>query len=175
MIRRVTTTNTAMSVGSDGPVSIASLKNFFDDNAKALAAVYTPQEMQSLRRAHKILEPLGNLQRSAVSGSQTVENQVLKEKTWGLLEVGFKATYGILKGGGIMRTLKIAAKQLAGDDDPVEQLVKRMYLDPELAQHLLTRNVKEVGSTGWNTKLMKLLAISEGAREINDDDEVEKR
>jgi hypothetical protein len=170
MIRRVTTTNTAMSVGSDGPVSIAALKNFFDDNAKALAAVYAPQEMQSLRRAHKILEPLGNLQRSAVSGSQTVENQVLKEKTWGLLEVGFKATYGILKGGGIMRTLKIAAKQLAGDDDPVEQLVKRMYLDPELAQHLLTRNVKEVGSTGWNRRLVKLLAVSEGAREINDDE-----
>jgi hypothetical protein len=36
---------------------------------------------------------------------------------------------------------------------------------------LLTRNVKEVGSTPWNGKLVRLLAAGEAAREINDEDE----
>jgi hypothetical protein len=39
-----------------------------------------------------------------------------------------------------------------------------MMFDPELAQHLLTRNVRDVGSPAWNKQLARLLRWDEGGR-----------
>jgi hypothetical protein len=46
--------------------------------------------------------------------------------------------------------------------------------DPELAQHLLTRDVKEVGGPAWNAKLATLLRRVEVGREVSRDDERQK-
>jgi len=62
---------------------------------------------------------------------------------------------------------------IARDDaTAAERLVFRMLLDPELAAHLLTRKVEEVGSPAWNAKLAKLLRRVEAGREfLLEDDE----
>lgn len=69
---------------------------------------------------------------------------------WKLLEVGLKAHYGVLKGGGVLRTLKIATSFDADEASEAQRLVTRMMFDPELASHLLTREVKDVGAPAWN-------------------------
>lgn len=167
MIDRVTNTNTAISGGPDGPVSIAKMQRFFDDNRNVLAAVYTPAEMNTLQRAHKILEPLGHLQRQATAGSPTAENH---EQAWRVLEAGLKATYGVLKGGGVLRTLKIASGTVfKGDTPDIERLVNRMYLDPELSMHILSRQRANVDTPAWNARLNRILAYGEAARGMADD------
>lgn len=168
LIDRVTTTNTSMAVGADGPISIAGLKKFFDANDRALVAVYSPPEMHALRRAHKILEPLGNLQRQGTSGSYTVENKML----WNSVEAGLLAVTGnAITTGMVMKRIRTFLRFLPNPEAQVQHLIERLYFDPELAQHLLTRNVKDIGKTEWNGKLMRLLAVGEGAREINDEDD----
>jgi len=84
-----------------------------------------------------------------------------------VLEVGLKSTHGILKGGGVLRTLKVAASFGADDAAAANRLVTRMMSDPELAAHLLTREVKEVGTSAWNDKLARLLRRVEIGRELS--------
>lgn len=178
LIDQVTTSNSAMrasgiSEGSEGAVSLASLQKTFARHEKSLAKVYSPEEMNALRRAHKMLEPLGNLGRRATAGSDSVETANLagQQGTWNILEAALKAKYGMLKGGGILRTLRLVGKVAAGPSANADRLVSRMFFEPDLAVHLLTRPVREVGTDTWNAKLNRLLAIGEGAREMTDDPE----
>ena len=41
-----------------------------------------------------------------------------------------------------------------------------MFFDPELAKHLLTREVKEVGTSKWNMKLLILLAAGQSSQDM---------
>lgn len=167
VIDRVTNTNTALVGGQDGPVSIAKLQKFFNQNRDVLSQVYSPEEMNALQRAHKILEPLGNLSRQATVGSPTSENNAALMR---VLEAGFKLHFGQLKGGGLMRSMKLALSSLPDSTADAQRLVDRMWLDPELAQHLLTRPVKEVATPAWNAKLNRLLAYDRGAQSEGDPD-----
>ena len=72
------------------------------------------------------------------------------------LELGLKAHFGVLKGGGVYRTLKVASSLGRNDMAAVERLVARMMFDPELASHLLTRKVQEAGTPAWNARLQKI-------------------
>jgi hypothetical protein len=87
-----------------------------------------------------------------------------------VLETGLKAHYGVLKGGGVLRTLRIAAS-LWNSPAAANSLVTRMMFDPELAQHLLTREVRDVGSPAWNKRLGLLLNVANTGREINGEPE----
>jgi hypothetical protein len=53
---------------------------------------------------------------------------------------------------------------LPNQEEAVKDIILRMHFDPELAGHLLGRNVK-VDTPLWNAKLNKLLAAATGARE----------
>ena len=47
-----------------------------------------------------------------------------------------------------------------------KRLVSRMMFDPELASHLLTRDVRTVDTPAWNAKLAKMLRRVEAGREL---------
>lgn len=167
MVDRATTT--ALQKTNDGqrPLSFSKLENFFNDNAKPLAQVYTPEEMNSLRAAHKLLKSYGNLGSRAVSGSDTNEKS---QRMFRALEAGLKAKYGILKGGGILRTIRVAIEALPNDQVQVDRLVHRMMFDPDLAVHLLSKKVQDkVNTPEWNAKLNKLIAAGAAAREATDE------
>lgn len=150
-------------------INYATLVKEFNRSEKALAKVFLPDEMDALRRAQKVLEPLAKRQGQATSGSVTAESA---RQTWDVIETGMKAWYGVLKGGGVTRTLKLAAKAFKGDDvEQANRLVARMMFDPELAAHLLTRNVAKGGDPAWNTRLQKIIRRTEAFSGAYDDKE----
>lgn len=163
LIDKVTTTATARTGGADeGPVSIAALQRFFKNNEKALAEAFTPAEMNAVRRAHKILEPLGNLSRRATTGSDTAENTAM----WNSIDAGLLAVTGnAITAGMIRKRMKVLYDLLPNSSTKVEDLVQRMWFDPELAQHLLTRETREPLSATWNKRLNQLIAVGEAASE----------
>jgi hypothetical protein len=159
-----------VSEGSQA-VDFASFVRRFNANEKVLSEVFTGDEMNALRRAHKLLEPLTRRagDRSAGTVQATGSGAPLK-----LLEIALKGYYGILKGGGVFRTLKIAGSLSPTSAANVDRLVARMMFDPELASHLLTRNTQDVGSPAWNSQLQKLVRRTEAVRELNRDGEPEE-
>lgn len=162
LIDKVTTTNTALSGGAaEGPVSLAQMQRFFSKNEKAMAEVFSPSEMNSLRRARKIIEPLGNLSRQVTAGSPTFEN----EQLWNSLEAGLLAATGnAITTGMILKRVKVVLKFLPDPAEKAALLIKRAQFDPELAQILLTRNVKEIQTPVWNGKLTTALAIEHASK-----------
>ena len=52
----------------------------------------------------------------------------------------------------------------------VENALMEANFNPELAEHLLTRNAKAIGTPAWNGKLNRLLSVASGAR----DDKIEE-
>ena len=145
--------------GTTAP-NFARLTKFLRDNQRVLAeAGFTPDEMNALQRAQKALEPLAQRQGKATVGSPTAENQ---ELGWRVLEVGLKSYYGGLKGGNITRNIRLMRNVLTPErSNEAMDLVVRAMTDPQLAAHLLTRNVAEAGTPAWNAKLAKLLRRAE--------------
>jgi hypothetical protein len=152
----------AVSEGTQS-INFRSLVREFNKNERTLAAAYSPEEMNALRRAQKMLEPLANLSGpSALRSPEGGGNDMALK----MLEVGLKGYYGMLKGGGVFRTLKVAMSLRTENPAALERLVSRMMFDPELAAHLLTREVRDVASPAWNRRLAKLLRRTEAGREL---------
>jgi hypothetical protein len=169
---QVTTTNTALTGAAEGPVSIAALQKVFKQHEKGLAKVFSPEDMNALRRAHKMLEPLGNLGRQSVAGSATAENQQLANA----FEAAVLAYTGnAIKTGMIMKRIRVGLNLVPGLkqmtlESKMKRLVDRMWFDPDLARHLLDKPVSEIQGPGWNSRLNQLLALGAGSRESTDDD-----
>jgi len=162
---RVSGVNPANVSEGTQSINFAGLVKEFNRHERALAKVFGPDEMNALRRAHKILEPLAKSRGQATTGSITAENH---EVTWRALEAGLKLYYGALKGGGILRSAKLATSSVwnGATEREAQRLVARMMFDPNLAMHLLTRDVAKVDSPAWNAKLQKLLRRVEAGREL---------
>ncbi|GLI23421.1 hypothetical protein GGQ86_003042 [Xanthobacter flavus] len=161
LIQKVTTASPGKVTDGDFAPEYRRLAEAFRQYERALAQVYSPEQMNALRRAQKMLEPLAREAPKAMPGSVDSANSGF----WRAIELGLKATFGVLKGGGITRTLKVAAGPDAHTESMPQRLVTRMMFDPELAMHLLTRNANDVGTQRWNGKLLRLIAGAEGARE----------
>jgi hypothetical protein len=163
------TTQPAVQKTADGsrPVDFGRLENLFNRHEKTLATVFSPEQMNALRRAHKLLKPQNAIKQTGAAGS-LYENKK-SEHAWMMLEGGLKARYGVLKGGGILRTVRIFVSTLPNRDEAVRDIVLRMHFDPELAVHLLGRNVP-VSDPVWNAKLNRLLAVAAGGRSSGDDE-----
>jgi len=163
-INKVRTT-TLTPEGND-TVSYAQLAREWTKNEEVFQALWKnkPEKLSALRQAQTMLKPLGNLSLQATKGSATAEN-IGSKKLWNTLELAFKVKYGILKGGGVTRTMKIAAKRISGDREPfIARLIERAMFEPEVAQHLLTRDIKAVGTPAWNAKLNRLLGVAAAQR-----------
>lgn len=163
-------------VGSDAQrYSRARLEQMFDEHEKTLAAIYSPDEMNALRQARKLLGAEAKLDVRATAGSNTFDKVMAEAKSasgqrWRMLEAGLKAKYGVLAGGGITRSIRLAAMVLPNRDAAIEQILFDMQFNPDLAKHLLTRPVKEVGTPGWNKRLNQLIAATAGARDSTEEE-----
>lgn len=168
------TSSAALQKTTDGtrPIDFAKLENLFNRHENTLAAVYTPAEMNALRQAHKLLKPQNATKLSG--GGVSLTDTQKSEQAWRLLEGGLKARYGVLKGGGVLRTMRIFVSALPNRDEAMREIILRMHFDSELATHLLGRNVP-VDTPQWNAKLNRLLAYATGARDSTDGGSEEKR
>lgn len=161
-------------------LSRANLEKLFTRHEKTLAKLYSPEEMNALRQAHKLMGAEAKLDVRTTAGSNTVDKayaaaDAKSKQMQRVLEGGLKARYGVLKGGGIMRTINLFLQSLPDNRDAMEQIVLEFSFNPELAKHLLTRPVKEVGTPAWNARLNALLATATGARESVEEGSGEKR
>jgi hypothetical protein len=159
LIKRVTNTNDRlvnMDAREVGSLSSAKITNLMRDNEAALKEIYTPSEMNTLRRMQDILGASGNLARKSTKGSDTAAKQA-KEDIMLALETGLRLKFGMLKGGGIMSTIRRAKKAMGGDTKS-EQLVARVMFDPDVAKFLLEMDLKDPVRS--NKKLLMLLGIS---------------
>lgn len=167
LLRRDTYAATERTATGDKPLSAAKTTNRLEDeDARILSKVYSREEMNALRSANKVLkvEARGRL-RAKQAGSDTAERMNLRA-----LEVGLKAWYGVLKGGGVFRTIRLALSALPDRGAAAGRLIQQAQVDPELALHLLNRKVTPEGPA-WNAKLLKLLSKAEAARAYNEEDE----
>lgn len=169
LYNKVSNINPAAVHEGNEAVSMARITKVTRDNERTMVeAGFTPDDMNALRRAQKLLEPMAKKAGQATTGSPTAENQNLG---WRLFEIGAKTWYGGLKGGNITRNARLAREMFAPNvADPARDLAVRVMLDPELASHLLTRNVREVGTPVWNAKLQRLLRYKTAGQELLDDE-----
>lgn len=171
LMERATTSAIHKTTTGENPLSFAKLDDLFKAHEDALSEVFSPDEMNSLRAAHQFLAPLKNLEMRTVVGSQTSANDRAWDQLSKPIEVALKLRYGVLKGGGLMRTLGLWRQMMPNGDAAAMELIERMWFDPELAQHLLTRQVDQVNSARYNAKLLWLLSKGAGARAINGQEE----
>lgn len=149
-------------------VDLSKLDRLFKDKeATLVAAGFSPEDMSKLRQAHALLEPLKNATQRATGGSNTADKF---EQVWRLTEAGLKARYGVLKGGGILRTMKIAMQTLPSDVDAIQGFVTRAWFDPEIASTLLRMDANPVKGPGQNKKLLGGIAAAAGARKSSEDE-----
>lgn len=172
---------TARNVGNpeSEKLSRAKLDQLFSDHEKTLSKVYSPEEMNALRQAHALTDIVANIDVRATAGSETFEKFMAADKDkvgkrWRMAEAALKAKYGVLKGGGLFRTLRLFVDALPNDTKSVENVLFEMHFNPDLAKHLLTRNVREIGTPAWNGKLNRLMAVASGNRDAENVDSNEE-
>lgn len=168
LMERATTSAIQKTATGENPLSFAKLDEIFKQHENTLAEVFTPDEMHSLRVAHQLLAPLKNLEMKTVPGSQTTPLQKVLSAIALPLESTLKLTHGSLEGGAKMRIFNMWASRFPSGDAAAKELVSRMWFDPDLAQHLLKRDVSKAGLSNYNAKLLWLLSKGAGARDINE-------
>ena len=168
-----TKTNAENGLGDKRPVSLSKLSDLFEKHTGTLSEVFEPAEMNTLRQMHRLLKDDQIVKAAkAIHGSDSTPRAEGAKKLERALEATLKVKFGVLKGGGLMRAFKIARESLPGNDfdEVVQRALTQMFLDPELAAHLLARNVNPK-APGWNTKLQRLLGTGESVRAATEDDE----
>jgi hypothetical protein len=139
----------------------------FNKNREALAEVFSPEEMNRLQRARKLVEPLDRKNVQANPGSSTAERSM----TWLPLEVILKVYYGMLKGGGMFANFKKTVGALGtGANEAVERIKMIAAFSPEGAQRLLTLKTQKPGTPGYNATLQKLIRLNEALNTVNEND-----
>ena len=150
-------------------VNFAQLTEFFEENRKTLSKLYSPEEMNSLQSAQKVLAPLAKRAQAAGVGSKTAENGA---DYWRTFEAMSKLYFGMLKGGGITRTARLLASQLDdGSTAAADRLLARAMFDPKLAKQLLGAKIEKVPAPATNKEVGKILRKGEAARQLSDDEE----
>ena len=149
-------------------VNFAQLVKEFNKHERALAAVYSPAEMNTLRQAQAQLEPLTKRAGQATVGSITAEGKGIAD----LLEPGIRLMHGALQGGAEVKKIRILERLISSSTVPqANRLSALAMFDPEIAKVLLTRDVKEMQTPLWNKKLQKVIRRVETAKEIGGSDD----
>lgn len=161
----------AVNVGNSDSarMSSAKLKKMFAKHETALSKLYTPKEMNALRRARQLMEVEPQLDVKATAGSDTHAKFMASQKDtatqkWRMVEAVLKAKYGVLKGGGILRTVRTGLASLPTGSNNVQDLLFEMHFNPDLAIHLLDRPLKDINTPAWNNRLNQIIAAMAGAR-----------
>jgi hypothetical protein len=164
--RRVTGTQSQQTADDAFPVMQSKLENLLrnPDVSKALSVLYKddPGAMNALKRAQTVGRDMA---RTNLPGSAARAGSVGRSRMWRMYEVVIKSKFGGLRGGNIVRNTRVALGMLpnVGQTVKVERLIMRMQFEPDLARHLLTKQVKQDDPV-WRTRMLRLLTVGEAAR-----------
>jgi hypothetical protein len=152
-------------------INFAQLTKEFKASERVLSKLFSPEEMNSLQAAQKVLAPLAKRAQQAGVGSKTAEAGA---DYWRTFEAGAKLYFGMLKGGGITRTARLLASQFDdGSAQAAERLLARAMFDPKLAKQLLSAKVDGVPAPATNREVGKLLRKGEVGRQLSEEDDEE--
>ncbi|UPJ76140.1 hypothetical protein [Bradyrhizobium sp. 187] len=148
-------------VGETLEVQFARLAREFKDNEALLAKTFSPEEMNNLRQAHKILSYFKEAEKRATVGSDTAEK--LNIPGWAQLAVRhFK---GDLAGGGLIKRFKLLLEMLPSNKQNADEIIHMAWFEPNVAAYLLERPVKNPNVPQYNIDLRRLIAAANASRE----------
>jgi hypothetical protein len=147
-------------VGETYEIQFQRLAKEFKDNEQLLATVFSPEEMNTLRQGHKLLEYFKESEKRASLGSNTADTQMIP----GAVQLVFRHIYGDLKGGGIIKRFKLLMEQLPSNRNSAEEIARMAWFDPELAAYLLEKPLRANPTTA-SRPLRRVEALAAGGRE----------
>ncbi|MCC8945446.1 hypothetical protein H8A97_10120 [Bradyrhizobium sp. Arg62] len=148
-------------VGETPEVQFARLAKEFKDNEGLLAKTFDAEEMSNLRQAHKLLEYFKEAEKRSTVGSDTAEKLSIP----GSLQLGARHLWGDLKGGGIIKRMKLLLEMLPSNKHNVDEIVHMAWFNPDVAAYLLERPIKNSIVPGYNVNLRRLIAAANASRE----------
>ncbi|KGT77132.1 hypothetical protein MA20_21175 [Bradyrhizobium japonicum] len=148
-------------VGDTLEVHFARLAREFKDNEALLAKTFSPEEMNNLRQAHKILSYFKEAEKRATVGSDTAEKMGIP----GFIQLGARHIWGDLKGGGIIKRFKLMLEMLPNNKESADQIVQAAWFNPDVAAYLLERPLKNQNATFNSVPLRRLIAAANASRE----------
>jgi hypothetical protein len=154
-------------VGERPEVQFARLAKEFKDNETLLAKTFSPEEMNNLRQAHKLLEYFKEAEKRSTVGSDTAE----KIQIPGGFQLAARHLYGDLKGGGVIKRFKLLLELLPSNKQDVDEIVHIAWFDPNVAAYLLERPIKDGNVPKYNINLRRLIAADNAARKSGPGDE----
>lgn len=148
-------------VGETLEVQFARLAKEFRDNEALLAKTFSPQEMNNLRQAHKILSYFKEAEKRATTGSDTIE----KANIPGWAQLAVRHFKGDLAGGGLIKRFKLLLELLPSNRQNADEIVHMAWFDPNIAAYLLDRPVKNPNVPTYNIDLRRLIAAANASRD----------
>ncbi|MCA1542233.1 hypothetical protein I6F18_19945 [Bradyrhizobium sp. NBAIM32] len=148
-------------VGETLEVQFARLAKEFKDNETLLAKTFSPEEMNNLRQAHKILSYFKEAEKRATVGSDTAE----KINIPGWAQLAVRHFKGDLAGGGLIKRLKLLLEMLPSNKQNADEIIHMAWFAPNVAAYLLERPVKNPNVPQYNIDLRRLIAAANASRE----------
>ena len=146
------------------PVIFNRLTKTLDDNREALSVFMSPEEMNSLTRVQKIMGRLGNLQRRATTGSDTIEKLSMAEKdAVDLISAAVNIKFGLVGGGMINRVTREASKFLFSGKRKInaETLLTQAALNPKVAKFILEVTPRTIENGRFFNELNTIMATEQ--------------
>ena len=148
-------------VGETLEVRFARLAREFKDNEALLAKTFSPEELNNLRQAHKILSYFKEAEKRASVGSDTAEKMGIP----GWAQLAVRHFKGDLAGGGLIRRFKLMLEMLPNNKESADQIVQAAWFNPDIAAFLLERPLKNKDAGFNNVPLRRLIAAANASRE----------
>lgn len=148
-------------VGETLEVQFARLAKEFKDNDALLAKTFSPEEMNNLRQAHKILSYFKEAEKRATVGSDTAE----KFNIPGWAQLAVRHFKGDLAGGGLVKRFKLLLEMLPSNKQSADEIIHMAWFDPNVAAYLLERPLKNPNVPQYNIDLRRLIAAANASRE----------
>ena len=158
-LEKVQTASKASVSGDNVGVSLSAARRFFEQNRKALAEVFTPQEMNALQEAQTRLEVLSRKGTQATAGSPTAES--LLSAFAGFAGDVTMLRSGALIAGSIERRIRRIIDMLPDPNRSAKRLYELAMTDPRIAVHLQQFPMTDAQVYTWSAKLNKLLVGGE--------------
>jgi len=149
------------AIGETPEVQFARLAKEFKNNEALLAKTFSPEEMNGLRQAHKILEYFKEAEKRATVGSNTAD----KWNVPGWAQLIVRHAYGDIKGGGIVKRFKLLLELLPTNKQSADEIVHMAWFNPDVAAYLLERPIRNPNIPQYNVNLRRLIAADNAARQ----------
>lgn len=164
LTRRVT--STADAGEGNYAVAFAALAKQWKGNRDVLARVFSPEEMNTLQQAHTLLGYFKQAEKRATVGSNTANKLV--DLIPAPVQLAIRHVRGDLRGGGIIKRMRLFMSLLPNDVGAVNQLTHMAWFNPEVASYLLGKEVREFNATPNNAFVKRAIALEAAGNDTGD-------